>query len=63
MYWRKSCPKCHTGDLALDRDIHGWYRQCIQCGYLQDLVAKPALAQRPIAVAVAASASGAWRAA
>ena len=32
----KSCPKC-SGDLAVDRDIYGWFRQCIQCSYIQDI--------------------------
>jgi DNA-directed RNA polymerase subunit M/transcription elongation factor TFIIS len=30
--WFKSCPKC-GGDLYSDRDIMGYYRQCLQCGY------------------------------
>jgi Zn ribbon nucleic-acid-binding protein len=34
----KSCPKCKTGDLAIDRDHHGWYEYCIQCGYVSDLI-------------------------
>jgi len=21
----------------VDRDIHGWYQQCLQCGYQRDL--------------------------
>ena len=21
----------------VDRDIHGWYEQCLQCGYQRDL--------------------------
>jgi len=33
----KGCPKC-KGDVALDRDVHGWFEQCIQCGYLHDRV-------------------------
>jgi hypothetical protein len=35
----KSCPKCKTGDLTIDRDHHGWYEYCIQCGYTSDLIA------------------------
>lgn len=31
----KGCPKC-KGDVILDKDIHGWYEQCLQCGYLAD---------------------------
>jgi hypothetical protein len=34
----KSCPKCKSGDIAIDRDHHGWYEYCIQCGYVSDLV-------------------------
>jgi Zn ribbon nucleic-acid-binding protein len=34
----KSCPKCKTGDITIDRDHHGWYEYCIQCGYQSDLV-------------------------
>jgi hypothetical protein len=30
--WIKGCPKCR-GDLYSDRDIMGYYRQCLQCGY------------------------------
>ena len=33
----KSCPKCGSGDMAIDRDVYGWFRQCIQCGCIQDL--------------------------
>lgn len=34
----KSCPRCKTGDVGVDRDHHGWYEYCIQCGYLRDLI-------------------------
>ena len=35
--WRfKSCPKCR-GDVFLDKDIDGWYEQCLQCSYTQYL--------------------------
>jgi len=34
----KSCPRCKTGDVGVDKDHHGWYEYCIQCGYLRDLV-------------------------
>ena len=37
MVWYKSCPKCGRGDLMLERDTYGWFRQCVQCGYLEDL--------------------------
>jgi DNA-directed RNA polymerase subunit M/transcription elongation factor TFIIS len=32
----KSCPKCR-GDMFLDQDVYGSYRQCLQCGKVQDL--------------------------
>lgn len=32
----KSCPKC-KGDLLIDKDMYGWYEQCIQCGYQHSL--------------------------
>ena len=36
MLYLKGCPRCH-GDLYLDRDSHGAFRQCLQCGFIQDL--------------------------
>ncbi len=32
----KGCPRCR-GDILYDRDLYGVYRQCIQCGYLEDV--------------------------
>jgi hypothetical protein len=23
--------------VLIDRDLHGWYEQCLQCGYQRDL--------------------------
>lgn len=31
------CPKC-GGKILIDKDIHGWYEQCLQCSYMRDLV-------------------------
>ena len=52
MLYLKSCPKCH-GDMFLEKDSYGAYRQCLQCGLMKDLVEKkPVLAQaRKTAVA------------
>ena len=37
MRWRlKACPKCH-GDVHLDRDLDGWYEECLQCSYRREL--------------------------
>ncbi|RLC61512.1 MAG: hypothetical protein DRI01_08395 [Chloroflexi bacterium] len=33
---QKRCPKC-GGNIYLDRDYHGWYEKCLQCGYTCDL--------------------------
>lgn len=33
MYWLKACHRC-VGDLREERDIHGLYVVCIQCGYI-----------------------------
>jgi hypothetical protein len=30
------CPKC-SGSMYLDKDEHGPYEECLQCGYLLDL--------------------------
>jgi hypothetical protein len=32
----KPCPKC-GGNLYMDKDYHGWYEQCLQCGLMHDL--------------------------
>ncbi|MBF8299226.1 MAG: hypothetical protein HW397_275 [Dehalococcoidia bacterium] len=55
MLYLKGCPRCH-GDLYLDRDAHGAFRQCLQCGWIQDLQEKvlqlstiPVVAKRPAA--------------
>lgn len=36
MFIGKSCPRC-KGDVWVDRDEYGWYKQCIMCGYMRDL--------------------------
>ncbi len=35
--WKlKGCPRC-GGDISIDRDYHGWYEACLQCGYTSEL--------------------------
>ena len=35
--WKfKSCPRC-MGDVFIDRDIDGWYEQCLLCAYHREL--------------------------
>jgi hypothetical protein len=43
----KSCPRCKTGDIGVDKDHHGWYEYCIQCGYMRDLVGVVELEPEP----------------
>ncbi len=31
----RGCPRCR-GDLRQNRDMYGEYRQCVQCGFLED---------------------------
>ncbi len=32
----KGCPRCR-GDVTYNSDYYGVYKQCIQCGYLEDV--------------------------
>jgi hypothetical protein len=41
--WKlRNCPRCQ-GDLFIDRDMDGWYEQCLQCGYRRSMkpIAEP----------------------
>ncbi len=31
----RSCPRCR-GYMQNNRDIYGEYRECLQCGYMED---------------------------
>lgn len=46
MWKLKTCPRCQ-GDLFLDKDLDGWYQQCLQCGYRRPLkpIAEPSREQ------------------
>lgn len=37
MIWFKSCPRCETGAVVLDKDLYGKHIMCLQCGYMKDL--------------------------
>lgn len=45
----KGCPRCR-GDVYYDSDYYGVYKQCIQCGYLEDV--DTSREQAAVAVAV-----------
>ena len=32
----KGCPRCR-GDLRINRDMYGEYKQCVQCGFMEDM--------------------------
>ena len=32
----KSCPRCH-GDVYINRDIYGDYKECLTCGMMEDI--------------------------
>ena len=40
MLMLKACPRCR-GDLYLNGDFYGQYKQCIQCGYMEDIATAP----------------------
>ena len=40
MLMLKACPRCR-GDLYIDRDFYGQYKQCIQCGHMEDIAPAP----------------------
>jgi len=37
----KACERC-GGDMSYECDIYGWFRQCLQCSYLEDLSSEAA---------------------
>ena len=39
MMYFKACPKCR-GDMYITEDIYGLFRECIQCGLIQDVEAR-----------------------
>lgn len=44
-FYFKACPKCR-GDMYLERDAYGAFRQCLQCGRIVELAAAPRPAAR-----------------
>ena len=33
----KACPRCR-GDMHVNRDFYGDYRECLQCGLMEDII-------------------------
>ena len=36
MIYLRSCPRC-KGDIYPNKDIYGAYKECLQCGYIEDI--------------------------
>ena len=36
----KGCPRC-DGDMHRTEDMYGEYRECLQCGHVEDIQRKP----------------------
>lgn len=44
--WRlKACPKC-KGDMLVEKDSHGQYEWCLQCGCHLEIKSVPELSRR-----------------
>ena len=44
----KACPRCR-GDMQINRDIYGDYKECLHCGNMVDLPSKDGLLAVPAA--------------
>ena len=40
MVFYKSCPKCR-GDMDQRQDLYGDFRECLQCGYTEEVGRRP----------------------
>ena len=45
----KACPKC-GGDLYVNKDIHGDFLNCLQCGYLKDLTEETEIPRQSVPI-------------
>jgi len=53
--WKlRACSRC-GGDMYIDRDMDGWFEQCLQCSYRHEL---RELQYRKVLVAVAVKPGG-----
>ena len=42
----KACSRCR-GDVKMSSDVYGTYRQCLQCGRMQDVFANKVITPEP----------------
>ena len=47
MLYLKSCPRCQ-GDMHMNRDLYGTYKECLQCGHMVDIVQPNSLFSVPV---------------
>lgn len=48
--WRlKACPRCQ-GDVFMDKDLDGWFEQCLQCSFRRELKDIREFNKRPVLV-------------
>ena len=33
----KCCPRCINGDVHVNKDMFGWYVECLQCGHMKNV--------------------------
>ncbi len=46
--WKfKNCPRC-GGDIFIDKDMYGWYEQCLQCSHRCDLKKLAEFQEQPV---------------
>ena len=57
MLYLKGCPKCH-GDMYLEKDSYGVFRQCLQCGMIQEAPAAAKVVATGLHAGKAAVAAG-----
>ncbi len=47
VHWKlKACPRC-GGDIFVDRDLGGWFEQCLQCAHWRELPDTPSVLEQP----------------
>ena len=46
----KACPRCQ-GDMYINRDIYGEYKECLQCGLMLEVESKSGLLASAMAAA------------
>ncbi|MDD5288950.1 MAG: hypothetical protein PHY28_07585 [Dehalococcoidales bacterium] len=50
LHWKlKACTRC-GGDLFIDRDMDGWFAQCLQCSLRRELKDIRELKRQPVPV-------------